>query len=133
MARRGRPRQFTGLITEIRVEDAEVMAWARELQFNSSQIASTIDSKIDKITRETANEMARGAPVDTGHLKSTLWASRSVEKLGEGDYTIRNLTLYGRRQNYEHRTKAGFMTNPAMKGAQRVEIEVMEEIRRLIG
>src|SRR5699024_4048688 len=95
---RGRPRKFTGLITEIDVNDAEYKEWSAALSKEYGKIKIMLDSKVHEITRESANEMARGAPVDTGHLKSTLWASRSVEKLGPADYTIRNLTLYGRRQ-----------------------------------
>lgn len=129
---RGRPRQFTGLITKIDVNDMEVRTWAAALSKDSGQIKTMLDSKVHEITRESANEMARGAPVLTGHLKSTLWASRSVEKLGPADYTIRNLTLYGRRQNFEHRTKAGFMTNPANKAQNRMQTELEEELWRLI-
>lgn len=129
---RGRPRKFTGLITEIDVNDAEVRAWAMALAKDTGQIREMLDSKVHEITRESANEMARGAPVLTGHLKSTLWASRSVEKLGPADYTIRNLTLYGRRQNFEHRTKAGFMTNPANRAQNRMQTELVEELWRLI-
>lgn len=132
MARRGRPRKFTGLITEISVEDKELRTWAAALSMDADKIKTMIDSKVNTIAKEAANEMARGAPVDTGHLKSTLWASRSVEKLGNADYTIRNLTLYGRRQNFEHRSKAGFMTNPANKAANRMQTELEEEIWRLI-
>lgn len=129
---RGRPRKFTGLITKIDVHDTNVRTWAMALSKDAFEIRAMLDNKVNEITRETANEMARGAPVDTGHLKSTLWASRSVEKMGNADYTIRNLTLYGRRQNFEHRTKAGFMTNPANKAANRMQTELEEELWRLI-
>src|SRR5699024_227203 len=112
--------------------DAEVRAWAAALSKDSGQIKTMLDSKVHETTRESANETARGAPVETGHLKSTLWAAGSAEKIGRAGYTIRNLTLYGRRQNFEHRTKAGLMTNPANRAQNRLQTELEEELWRLI-
>lgn len=129
MARRGRRRKFTGINANVQVDSKITDAWAAKIL--SADIGKVIDDTVYEVTRDAANKMARLSPVDTGRLKRTLWASRSIEKIADGHYTIRNLTEYGIRQNFEHRTKAGFITNPANEAESQVNAKVIEELRRI--
>lgn len=129
MARRGRRRKFTGINANVQVDSKITDAWAAKVL--SANIGKVIDDTVYEVTRDAANKMARLSPVDTGRLKRTLWASRSIEKIADGHYNIRNLTEYGIRQNFEHRTKAGFITNPANEAESQVNAKVIEELRRI--
>lgn len=66
---------------------------------------------IDKITetyaRKIANEAAQKAPILTGVLKNSL--TNGVRKNAIGDWKIIALTDYTVRQEYEHRSKKGFI------------------------
>lgn len=120
-----------GYLYRIEVDDSGVRDWIRTMM-NEVEVADTIDEGVDKIARETANEIARGAPVDTGHLKSTLWASRSIKEEGKGVRNMKNYTPYGIRQNFEHSSRRYFMTTPIEKAEPRMVKEIYDAILKVI-
>lgn len=65
----------------------------------------------DKVTetyaRKMANEAGKNAPVDTGNLRTNLIAS--PYRLKAGTWQFGGTLPYSRRQEYEHRTKKGFI------------------------
>lgn len=67
--------------------------------------------KADKVTetytRKMANESAEMAPVDTGKLKNSIAAS--PERVAKGQWQYGSDVEYARRQEYEHRTRKGFI------------------------
>lgn len=120
-----------GFLYKVEVDDSGVRDWINKMM-NESVVAEAIDEGVDKIARETANEIARGAPVDTGHLKSTLWASRSIKNEGKGVRSMKNYTPYGIRQNFEHSTQRYFMTTPIEKAEARMMSEIYAAVLKAI-
>lgn len=73
--------------------------------------SSSLERDIDRITetyaRKMANEAAQNAPVDTGRLRNSF--PPSVQKESPGVWSFGSDLPYATRQEYEHRTKKGFV------------------------
>ena len=117
-----------GILVRVEVDDA-ISPWLTGL---GEEVVNNVDNKVRDISRDTANSIARGAPVDTGHLKSTLWFSRSFKRIAPGDWEMENLTLYGIRQNFEHRTMGGYMTNPIEEASLTFTKDVLDAVLEVI-
>lgn len=115
---------------KVEVHDAQIKPWLKKLQTNA--IESAMDGAVEDVAKDAANQMSALAPVDTGLLRSSLRAPVSVEKDGEGTWAIRNLTEYTIRQNFEHRTKGGFVTRPFEIANALFVFEVRNAIRKVL-
>lgn len=79
----------------------------------SSLDANAIEQDIDRITeaytRKMANESTEKAPRDTGKLKNSIISS--VQKEAPTHWAYGSDLPYATRQEYEHRTRKGFIRN----------------------
>jgi hypothetical protein len=70
-----------------------------------------VKTDLDRITeayaRKMANETAMAAPVDTGKLKNSF--PPSVRKEADVSWSYGSDVPYAKKQEYEHRTKKGFV------------------------
>lgn len=80
---------------------------------DANAIAQDIDQITEAYTRKMANESAESAPRDTGKLKNSITAS--VQKEAPLHWTYGSDLPYATRQEYEHRTKKGFIRNTIAK------------------
>ena len=116
-----------GTLVRVEVDDSQVRELIATLS-KSEGFTRLVDEKLNKFTSDTANVMSDRAPVDTGHLRDTLRAGNSVKKESDGVFVIKNLTPYGIRQNFEHRSKAGFMTGTINQRTHIFASEMMKAI-----
>ncbi len=65
------------------------------------------DRVTETYTRKMANEAGEGAPVEFGDLRANLLAS--PHRLAPGSWQFGGTLAYTRRQEYEHKTKRGFI------------------------
>lgn len=70
-------------------------------------VARDIDRITETYARKMANESAHNAPVKTGRLKNSF--PPSVRKESEGAWSFGSDVPYATRQEYEHKTKKGFV------------------------
>lgn len=74
-------------------------------------------SKAEKVTetyaRKMANESAGMAPVDSGDLRASIAAS--PRRIGPAQWQYGSELPYARRQEYEHRSKKGFIRKAVWK------------------
>jgi len=113
---------------EVEVNDIGIRDWLTKM--HSDGFKDVIDDGAEKGLRTAANEMSRLAPVDTGLLKSTLLAARSLVKRDVGEWWITNGTLYTIRQNFEHKTKRHFVTKPFEKFNATIASDIADDIVR---
>lgn len=73
----------------------------------SDEAFNIADNVTETYTRKMANESAEMAPVDTGKLKNSIAAS--PERIAKGEWQYGSDVEYARRQEYEHRTRKGFI------------------------
>lgn len=114
-------------LVRVEVDDSQVRELIATLS-NEEGFTRIVDEKLNTFTSDTANEMSDRAPVDTGHLRDTLKAGNSVKKESDGVFVIKNLTPYGIRQNFEHKTMAGFMTGTINQRTHIFASEMMKAI-----
>lgn len=96
-------------------------------------IERAIDDSVADLTVNAANTMSARAPVDTGHLRESLTAARSVVRKGIGEFHIKNNTPYTIRQNFEHKTMSGFVSTPFYQTSLKFSDAVAEAIMEAIG
>src|SRR5699024_582123 len=125
MARAG---HSESIMVRVEVEDAKTPC----LTGLGEEVVNNVDNKVRDISRDTANSISRDATVDTGHIKTTLWFSRSYKRIATGDWEMENLTLYGIRQNFEHRTMGGYMTNPIEEASLTFTKDVLDAVLEVI-
>jgi hypothetical protein len=70
-------------------------------------VKTDLDRITEAYTRKMANETAQAAPVDTGKLKNSF--PPSVRKEGDVSWSYGSDVPYAKKQEYEHRTKKGFV------------------------
>ncbi|MED4172563.1 HK97 gp10 family phage protein [Halalkalibacterium halodurans] len=96
----------------------------------SEQNAKRVTDATDKATEDYANELARKmadkAPVLTGELKRSL--QNSPTRKGTGWYYLMATVDYTWVQEYEHRTKAGFIR----RNIALAEVEFPERIQKAV-
>jgi len=71
------------------------------------QAQGNADKITETYTRKMANESASNAPVDTSDLKNSILASPRRIKAGTWEYGSE--LPYAQRQEYEHKSKKGFI------------------------
>lgn len=70
-------------------------------------LKTDLDRITEAYTRKMANETAQAAPVDTGKLKNSF--PPSVRKEADVSWSYGSDVPYAKKQEYEHRTKKGFV------------------------
>jgi hypothetical protein len=70
-------------------------------------VKTDLDRITEAYTRKMANETAMAAPVDTGKLKNSF--PPSVRKDADVSWSYGSDVPYAKKQEYEHRTKKGFV------------------------
>jgi hypothetical protein len=75
--------------------------------FNTDQVMIDLDRITEAYARKMANETAMAAPVDTGRLKNSF--PPSVRKEGDVSWSYGSDVPYAKKQEYEHKTKKGFV------------------------
>lgn len=84
----------------------------------------TADKVSEKYARKMANESAGMAPVDSGDLRANLQAS--PRRLAPGTWEYGGTLPYTRRQEYEHKTRKGFIRKSVWNNRN----DYREELRR---
>lgn len=79
----------------------------RDFSRKGEQARQRVDKVTETYTRKMANESAQMAPVKSGNLRASITASPRRLELGLWQYGS-NLA-YARRQEYEHRSRKGFI------------------------
>ena|SRR5690625_2133475 len=88
----------------------------------------TADSVTETYTRKMANEAGQMAPVDSGDLRANIIAS--PYRLQRGVWQFGGTLAYARRQEYEHRTKKGFIRKAVWNNRTAYREKLREEIAR---
>src|SRR5690625_3003683 len=86
------------------------------------------DKVTETYTRKMANEAGKQAPVDTGDLRANLIAS--PHRLAPASWQFGGTLPYTRRQEYEHRTKKGFIRKAVWNNRTAYRERLREEIER---
>src|SRR5690625_2711112 len=73
----------------------------------------TADRVTETYTRKMANEAGQAAPVDSGDLRANVIAS--PYRLQRGVWQFGGTLAYARRQEYEHKSKKGFIRKAVWK------------------
>lgn len=98
--------------------------------FTSMSLKSQGDA--DKVTetyvRKMANESAKMAPVETGDLRASIASSPRRLKLGTWEYGSE--LPYARRQEYEHRSKKGFIRKSVYKNRNDYRNAIRKELSK---
>lgn len=79
----------------------------RKFTIKGIQAQGNADKITETYTRKMANESAGMAPRDSGDLKSSITAS--PRRLGPATWEYGSELPYARRQEYEHKSKKGFI------------------------
>ena len=93
----------------------------RKAQDNADKVTETY-------TRKMANEGADMAPVDTSALKNNLLAS--PRRISPGVWEFGGTLAYTRRQEYEHKTKKGFIRKAVWRNRNDYREKLREELAR---
>lgn len=86
----------------------------------------TADRITEKYTRKMANHAAENAPYKSGDLRANLLAS--PHRLGPASWEFGGTLPYTRRQEYEHKTKKGFIRKAVWDNRQDYRNELRKEV-----
>ena len=86
------------------------------------------DKVTETYTRKMANEAGGYAPVDTGDLRANLIAS--PHRLAPASWQFGGTLAYTRRQEYENKTKKGFIRRAVWDNRTPYRERLREEIAR---
>lgn len=84
------------------------------------------DRVTEKYTRKMTNDAAKNAPVDSGDLRTNL--SASPRRLKMGTWEFGGTLPYTRRQEYEHKTRKGFIRKSVWNNRQAYRDELRKEV-----
>lgn len=98
----------------------------KDFSLKGIKAQTDVDKVAEKYTRKMANESADMAPVDTGDLRNNLLASPRRIKLGTWEWG--GTLAYTRRQEYEHRSKKGFIRKATWNNRQAFRDEIRREV-----
>lgn len=112
----------------IRARAKGIEELARKL--SPEQYERAVAPVVEKHTRLQANEAADRAPVETGLLSGSIQSSpRQLSKLR---WQYGSNVEYARRQEYEHKTKKGFIRKTAFEGRHKFYGDVRNAVRKAI-
>lgn len=87
------------------------------------------DDVLDGVER-MMEEAHDNAPIDTGALKQSILAS--LRKDGDMNYIFGTMLPYGRRQEYEHKTKRFYFRRAIIKEAPLLHQKIGFTVRRVL-
>jgi len=106
-----------------------------EVLANLEQIASDVPNEVDEAVERTALQMVntsrQEAPRLTGRLANSIDIFPQDTK--QGERTWGSDVEYARRQEYEHRTKSGYIRRSVTKHEGTFKTELENAVRRSIG
>ena len=85
----------------------------KDFSLKGIQAQGNADKITETYTRKMANESGRMAPVDSGDLRASIIAS--PRRLQSATWEYGSELPYARRQEYEHRSKKGFIRKSVWK------------------
>src|SRR5690625_3655094 len=100
----------------------------RDFSLKGIQAQGRADRVTETYTRKMANEGADMAPVDTSALKNNLLAS--PRRISPGVWEFGGTLPYTRRQEYEHKTKKGFIRKAVWRNRNDYREKLREELAR---
>lgn len=89
----------------------------------------TADKVTETYTRKMANEAGEVAPVKSGDLRANVIAS--PYRLQRGVWQFGGTLAYARRQEYEHRTKKGFIRKAVWRNRNDYREKLREEVAKI--
>jgi hypothetical protein len=89
-------------------------------------VKTDLDRITEAYTRKMANETAQAAPVDTGKLKNSF--PPSVRKEADVSWSYGSDVPYAKKQEYEHRTKKGFVRKPVWNNREPYRNKINERL-----
>jgi hypothetical protein len=96
---------------------------------DSSPIKTDLDRITEAYTRKMANETAQKAPVETGALKNSFTAS--VRKEADVLWSYGSDLPYATPQEYEHKTKKGFVRKTVWDNREGYRNKINERLREM--
>lgn len=114
---------------KINVKVQGVNKLINEFSLRGMKAQGTADRVTEKYTRKMANEAGKNAPVKTGDLRANVIAS--PERLAPALWTFGSTLPYGRRQEYEHQTKKGFIRKAVWNYRNEYREELRKEVSKL--
>mgnify|MGYP000848862745 CR=1 FL=1 len=100
-----------------------------ERRLNPTPLLRDIDRVTEAYTHKIANDAAVAAPRKTGRLANSIPAS--VKKEGECMWSLGSDLPYALKQEYEHKTKKGFVRKSVWNNRTPYRNKISEEIRHL--
>jgi len=100
----------------------------RDFSLKGIQAQNKADKVTETYTRKMANDAANNAPVDTGDLRANLLAS--PRRLKQATWEFGGTLAYTRRQEYEHKTKKGFIRKAVWANRNDYRMKLREELAR---
>src|SRR5699024_2431335 len=100
----------------------------RDFSLKGIQAQGRADKVTETYTRKMANDAADNAPVDTSALKNNLAAS--PRRISPGVWEFGGTLAYTRRQEYEHKTKKGFIRKAVWRNRNDYREKLREESAR---
>lgn len=100
----------------------------RDFSRKGEQARQRVDKVTETYTRKMANESAGMAPVDTGDLRASIAASPRRMQLGTWEYGSE--LPYARRQEYEHKSKKGFIRKSVWNNRESYRNAIRKELSK---
>lgn len=99
-------------------------------EFAGHKTLETVDKVTETYARKMANEAAAAAPVDQNILAPSIAASPERDKGLKGVWTFGSNVEYARRQEYEHKTKKGFIRKAVWNNRTPYREAILREITK---
>lgn len=100
----------------------------KDFSLRGVQAQYRVDKVTETYTRKMANESTKMAPVDTGALRASIAASPRRLQVGTWEYGSH--LPYARRQEYEHKTKRGFIRKAVWRNRNDYRRAIRREITK---
>lgn len=100
----------------------------KDFSLRGVQAQYRVDKVTEAYTRKMTNEAANAAPVKTGNLRANLLAS--PRRLQLGTWEFGGTLPYTRRQEYEHKTKRGFIRKAVWRNRDDYRRAIRREITK---
>lgn len=118
-----------GMRVRVRVQGAQDVA--RRLRGKKQELAEGIDADVEWTTLKAINEARTNSPYKTGELR------RGIQLITQDTKPMTRswggFRIYTRRQEYEHKTKKGFMRRAQWNARTNLRQRIENTLRRLGG
>jgi hypothetical protein len=98
---------------------------------DTGPVKTDLDRITEAYTRKMANEAAEGAPRKTGKLKNSF--PPSVRKEADVHWSFGSDVPYALRQEYEHKTKKGFVRKAVWNNREAYRNKLKERLGQMGG